>query len=159
MTVSTTLVPVEVNDLKDVALDWATAFCTGVTDLRLNTSETEQPFITSGHQLWQPRQDWSQLGALIDKYGMSYQYTSRDHEDEAVSGFCPGWPQGRAYGPDIKTAMLRSLIHHLMEFTVIEIPIEILFVSGTWVSPATKEEFWPTPEVVEYADWMLDSDF
>lgn len=155
----TTPVPVEVNDLKDVALDWATAFCIGMTDLRLHTSENEKPFITSGQELWQPQKDWKQLGALIDQYGMSYQYTSRDHESEAVSGFCPGWPQGRSLAPDIKTAMLRSLIHHLMQFTVIEIPIEILFVSDTWVSPSTKDEFWPAADVVEYADWMIDNDF
>ena len=152
-------VPVEVNDLKDVALDWATAFCIGMTDLRLNTSDPDKPFITSGTELWNPRSDWTQLGPLIDKYGMSYQYTSRDHEDEFVSGFCPGRPQGRSLAPDIKTAMLRSLIHHLMEFTVIEIPIEILFVSDTWVCPSTKDEFWPAPEVKEYADWMIDNDF
>ena len=166
---SATMVPVFVRDLEDIALDWAIAFCTGMTDIEDLTSglprvrlvqwEDGGPHYLSagwrgtsatGPYDWSPQTDWSQLGALIDQYGMCYSYTARDHENEAVSAFCPGFPQGRAYGPNIKVAMLRSLVNQRLGSDEVDIPIDILKVSKTWVHPEIKALFaeFPLPEVV-----------
>lgn len=177
---SSTLVPVCVRDLEDIALDWAIAFCTDMTDINDFTSglprvrmvqwdEDGPHYLSAGWRRtsptgpydWEPQINWGQLGALIDKYGMCYSYTSRDHENEAVSAFCPGIFKGRAYGPNIKVAMLRSLVNHCQESDEVEIPIDILKVSKTWIHPDVKAKFaeFPLPEVVVYEDRMYDGDF
>lgn len=161
--------PVAVRDLEDIALDWAIAFCTGMTDIDDFTSslpkvrmvqydEGGPSYLSAGWRStapdgpydWSPQTDWKQLGALIDKYGMCYSYTARDHENESVSAFCPGFPQGRAYGSNIKEAMLRSLVNQRLGSDEVKIPIDILKVSKTWVHPEIKALFaeFPLPEEV-----------
>lgn len=161
--------PVQIRDLEDIALDWAVAFSIGMTDhadfithrprvYMVQYDEDGPSFLSAGWEPthkgppfdWSPQTDWTQLGALIDKYGMCYSYTARDHENEAVSAFCPGFPQGRAYGPNIKVAMLRSLVNQRLGSDEIEIPIDILKVSKTWIHPEIKAMFaeFPLPEVM-----------
>ncbi|MNC52746.1 hypothetical protein D3C75_1021130 [compost metagenome] len=168
--------PVAVRDLKDIALDWAIAFCTDMTDIddftsslpevRMFQHDDGSHCLSAGWRSetppfdWSPQTDWNQLGALIDKYGMCYSYTARDHESEAVSAFCPGFPQGRAYGHNIKEAMLRSLVNQRLASDEVKIPIDILKVSKTWVHPEIKAMFaeFPLPEEVAVEPYEF-SDF
>lgn len=178
---SSTVVPVQIQDLEDIALDWAVAFSTGMTNSfdftahfprvrMVQWDEGGPSYLSAGwgptHKGppfdWEPQVNWEQLGALIDKYGMCWTYTARDHENQRISAFCPGSAhKGRAYGKDCKSAMLRALVNHLQESEEIEIPIDVLKVSKTFVHPDVKAQFpeFPVPEVIVYEDRMYDGDF
>lgn len=178
---SETVVPVKISDLKDVVLEWAAAKAIGMTDeydfssnfprVRAVKWDVGGPWYLSagwnrshpnGLYDWEPLSDWRILGELIDRYGLTWQWTARDHEEQRVTAFCPGsYNKGQSYGPDCKTAMLRALVQSLQDGDEIEIPLDLLIGSTIFIDPTVKAQFreFDSPEVIVFEDRMYDGDF
>lgn len=184
-------VHVFVDQLKGIALEWAVAVKEGYTSTADYTSwqpkvrvhEVNEP----GNVVWwlcrwgegvrefEPLTDWKVLGELIDKYELTFSTTSRDHPDQRFMAFCPGDGHGgRGYGPDKKTALLRSIllvdVDEDPRLHAVEVPYDLAVHANCYISPeqiaAAKTCTWddvaiavPTRTEATFDDVAVDNDF
>lgn len=142
-------VEVYIANLQGICLEWAVAAAEQLT----NTSDytSLQPRVTvddcegdvwlthrprernSKNVVWEPLTNWLQLGALVDKYDMQFNVTSRDHPEKRWSarGHKSNEDPHQGFGPTRYTALLRTVVHINSKTDVIEVPLDLAEMSGT----------------------------